>query len=64
MTWHPIPSHDHDDTCPHLATTQGCYWCCPACNYGEHRCPCGAPATHNGADKGYRHDSECRRRVA
>jgi hypothetical protein len=38
MTWVPIPSHPYDPSCPHLATDRGCYWCCQACNYGEHRC--------------------------
>jgi hypothetical protein len=60
MTWTPIPSHNHDEACPHLDTTQGCYWCCQACNQGEHRCQsCNTPVTHRGADKGYKHVSGC-----
>lgn len=60
MTWQPIPSHPTDTACPHLATDRGCYWCCQACNYGEHRCGgCGTPQTHTGGDKAYKHDTEC-----
>lgn len=26
-----------------------CYWCCPTCNYDDHRCHfCGDPLTHSG----------------